>query len=74
MQPAHRGAELSETAHGGPGSVEVAVGSVEHLIDSRWPEKALSVSMAGPCGPVDLHTVHVPPGSSLEVEFAPPDQ
>jgi exonuclease III len=46
------------------------------LIASRWPcvplstqfdipfkERALSVNVEGPCGKIDLHTVHIPPGN-----------
>ena len=40
------------------------LGQSSTLIDSPWPEKALSASVAGPGGPVGLHMVHVPPGSS----------
>jgi len=33
-------------------------------IASPWPEKALSTSVLVPGKPIELHTVHVPPGSS----------
>ena len=27
-----------------------------------WPERMRSVDMAAPCGPLEVHTTHVPPG------------
>ena len=32
--------------------------------DIPWPEKAQSVAVATPAAPIEVHTVHVPPGSS----------
>ena len=34
------------------------------LLRSIWKEKALSVLVETPRGPVEVHTVHIPPGSS----------
>jgi hypothetical protein len=27
-----------------------------------WPERMLSVNIETPCGPLEMHTTHIPPG------------
>jgi hypothetical protein len=27
-----------------------------------WPERMISVDIATPCGPLEMHTTHIPPG------------
>ena len=38
--------------------------SASTRIQSPWAEKAISLSLRVPWGPIDVHTVHVPPGAS----------
>lgn len=60
----------STTAAKGPRAYGLLIASTYPLADhvqplaSPWPEKVLSTAVGWSKGPVEVHTVHVPPGSS----------
>lgn len=60
----------SNPLRSGPRSLGVLVASTYPIFDhpspvrSPWPEKTLSLVVQTPQEPIEIHTVHVPPGSS----------